>query len=212
MPYIQYDPYEPGGREKAYGRVFLGMFSFWGSIASIIYYISAFASLFEGKYSDNVFYSVGFLLLMTVIDFFMFTSEMDTAKKKKVAKVYFLFFFIGAIVLLGIIAIAVAGRSQHNANGTTSLIGLGIGVLIAVFVIIWLCRELGGDEPIRIKLFTDKNVSSKLNSITTPSKESTELQNVRSAKDERNYIFCHKCGKKLLGDSKYCSSCGAKLK
>lgn len=210
MAYIKYDPYEPGGRERAYGRVFLSMFSFWGSLASIIYYISAFASLFEGKYSDNVYYSAGFLLLMAIIDFFMFTSQTDTKKKKELAKSYFLFFFVGAIVLIGIIAVVVVGRSQYNGNGTTLLIGSGIGVLIAVLVIVLLCREIGGYEPVRIKLFTDKNVSSRLNSMTTPSKESA--QTVSSVKNERNYIFCHKCGKKLLDDSKYCSSCGAKLK
>lgn len=216
MAYIRYNPNEPGDRERAYGEFFIGFIFLWGSVGSVIYYICSLVSLFKGNYSENMLYSSGLLIAMAIIDFFIVFSKADGDSKKEAAKSYFLFFFGGAIDLAGVIAIIVAINTLcHQGTGTVLLICSILAILIVTFAVIMIYRKIEGYGPPSIKLLTDKNLSVAIEQASI-GKSAPVVKSISPSVpqtiQESNYIFCHKCGKKLPEDSEFCSSCGARLK
>lgn len=213
MPYVYYDPNKPGDRERAYGGYFLAFISLWGSLGSAILYLYEFAALFEGDYSEeNVLYAVGWLIAMAVIDFFVLFSGIRGKAKRNMAKSYFLLFFGGMIDSTGIIAIVVSVRSLcSEGTGIALLIYAILGVLIVSLVVALLYRRIKGRDSTHIRLFTDKRLSYQINDLPLP--ESNKQDNfANSSVKECGFVYCHKCGKRLLDDSVFCSSCGSRLR
>lgn len=216
MAYIRYNPNEPGDKEKAYGEFFLSLFFVLGSVGIVIYYVFSLVSLFKGDYSEHMFYSVGLLIVMAIIDYFFIFSKFNGKNKKEAAKCFFLIFFGGAIDLAGVIAIIVTIYNLcHHGTGTVLLISSVLVVLIVTFVVIMIYRIIKGYGLPSINLVTDKNISAAIEQSSIEKNKSAVRSVGQSASQsiqESNCVFCHKCGKKLLDDSVFCSSCGSKLK
>lgn len=217
MPYITYDPDEPGDRDRAYLSAFLGLIVTMGSIGGAFYYIFSLIDLFHGKWSADILYSFGLLSLISVVVFFVLFARLDKELRSEIAKKYFLFFFGGMLDLSGVIGTIIAIHSLCTARtGTLLLIGSLISILLITLAIILLYRKIEGYAP--IKLFADKDVVSEINRAsvqqplviqpkTTPNQSQCIIPNT----SETNYFYCHKCGKKLPDDSSFCNSCGTRL-
>lgn len=213
MAYIHYNPNEPGDRERAYGVAFLGIFLGWGSLGGIIYYLCSFVSLFNEGYSQNVLYSSGFLLLMALSDFLAFSRNTDRTSRKKLAQSFFVLFLGGAVDLVGLIAIVTAISSiSHNGTGTLLLCCSIFGTLLVTFTTLFAYRKIKSDDLYAMKLSTDKDVIKKISQISSKNEELHKADDLSGITSDLQYIYCYKCGKKLQGDSTFCSACGAKLK
>ena len=216
MAYIryEYDPNDPNSEEearaKAYGQFFCGFILLWGSLGCIIYFICSLVSLFNGSYSEDLLYSIGLLVIISIIDFFILFGSWSRADKKEMAKKYFLLFFGGALDLSGIIAIIVSIYSLcHYGYGATLLICGLLGVTLNTIVIVSLYRKFEGYGPIKIRLFTEKEPTNSSFGIENINNERRNLETTTSTVS--GHIFCHKCGKCLPENSAFCSSCGMKL-
>lgn len=219
MAYIRYNPHEPGDCERACGESFVGSIVLWGSVCSIIYYIYSLVLLFKGKYSENTLYSLGFLIVMAMIDFFAVSSKINKEQKKTFAKKFFLFFVGGTLDISAIIGVIIALCHTDNAN--VLLISALLCILCVTISVILIYRKIEGYESVR--LYADKKLLEEINQSTISSlsnsnssaRRSIELDSsiTETPKDiEKECFFCHKCGRKVLADSVFCSSCGTKLK
>lgn len=212
MPYIKYNihPDDPEAteaeRSKAYGRFFLGFIVLWGSVGSIIYFICSVVSLFNNGFSMDIFYSVGLVLVMSVIDFFSFFSSADRPLKKEIAKKFYLFFIGGLLGITGMIGMIVSITLLcHDGNGIWPLICSVIGTITVACLVMLVYNKLNGIVRKKIHLFTVKS-SMPLEA------ENSNIALEKTIGSSSDYIYCHKCGKKMLSDSEYCNSCGAKFK
>ena len=202
MPYIRYevDPDDPEWTAmeawKAYLTFFIVQSLGLASIGSVIYYIYSVVLLFKCDLHIRILYSGIFITVMAACMFMWVTRGSDMETRKSFAKKYFLFFFGGVLDVAGVIGIIISILSLcHDASGVFMLILSVFGIIIITLsVILIYCRIKGK----KIRLFTPEEER------LIPASESKE--------PFIYYIYCHKCGKKMLSDSEFCSSCGIRLK
>ena len=76
MPYIYYDPNEPGGREKAYLQMLGGVLCLFGIIGSIWYYVYSVIELCDGYLTADILFSIGATTFVAFIVFLIFKSTV----------------------------------------------------------------------------------------------------------------------------------------
>lgn len=213
MPYIRYNPHEPGDREIAYMEWFLGLIFLWGSVGSIIYYICSLVSLFKGNWSENIFYSIGLLFAMSIVDFFILYAKKDKESKKESAKKYYLLCCGSAVDLAGIVAIIVSiNLLCHTGSGTLLLTCSIICVMFVTIIVVILYRRIEGCGARQLRLFTDKTLAAEIDKLASTNAARTSNDGIVQAAADTDDIYCHKCGKKLPNDSVFCNACGTRLK
>ena len=211
MSYIFYNPHEPGSRGRALWEFYVKLFAFWGTVGSIIYYICSLVSLFKGNYSKNLLYSIGLIVLMSIVFFLCFFSEIFCETTVISAKNYFLFFVGGILDLSAIVGIIVSIASLcHNGEGIPLLIYSVFGVLGVTIVVVILYRKFEGYE--QVKLFADKKILLEIKKENASQSIFVNTQAFIQNNCKTSCFYCHRCGEKLPYDSKFCSSCGTKLK
>lgn len=217
MAYIkyEYDPNDPQSeaeaRLKACGEMLLGIILIWGSLGCIVYYSCCLISLFEVMAFKNVFFSLGALAIVSVVDFFILFGERTTSEKKQMAKRYFLFWVGGTVELSGIIAIVVSVYTLcHRGDRVVLLICTVLILILNTIVTILIYRKLEGCERLNIRLFTEKNTTDLILGKELE-KEKKYIQ-AYTASIDKKFIYCHECGKRLPSNSAFCSSCGIKLR
>lgn len=202
VAYIEYKihPNDPEATEAerlgAYGRLFIGLIVFWGSLGALIFFIISFVNVIKDGFTEDFLVSVGVLLLMAVIDFFSFYAGLDKISKRAAAKNYFLFFFGGTVSITAIISIIVALK-----NGGSVLLMSGIGGLFVTILVVCLVYF----KINRIRLFTDKALLDE----GIPISRSQAIEATVTIQEKS--VYCHKCGKEMSNDSRFCSSCGTPL-
>lgn len=222
MAYIQYryDPNDPNSKEearsKAYSQFYQGFILLWGSIGSLIYLIFNLAPAFSGDITEDLYYSAGIAVVMTIVDFFILSQYSDS--KKQFAKNYFPIVYVGLIELSGLIAIIVSTLSVcHRKGGELLLVCSSVVVFIFTILLVVLYRRAAGYGPIKIKLLSDKNDICETSRTDFKEYKAADIEpHILPHKNENNtsteFIYCHKCGKKLPADSMFCSSCGTRLR
>ena len=208
MAYIkyEYDPNVPNDKERAYSKavnqLLLGLLFLWGSIGSIVYFISSTFSLVTEHCLEDMFYSTGLLCLMSVIDFFILFGSFNRKDRKMIASKYFLFFLGGTIDLGGTIVIFSSIYTLcHYEYGLNLLVSAILVIILTTTIVYLIYRKIEGYAPINIKLFAEKEFKY------------SEEKNTQSAfLHSSKHIFCHKCGKYLPTDSNFCVLCGTALR
>lgn len=204
--YIRYDPNEPNGRRNAYIKLICTLIAIWGPIISAIFYLGKFIAYLQGSNSKGIFYSIFWYLFFGVVDY-LFLRVLNT-QKKKIAGKFFTIYIGGILDVTAIVAIIVSILSLYRKR--TGIVPLVISIMttLIISIAIWLLlQKLNGHT---IKFFS--------NIKTSPSWEQHNYENKTNSFATQNsdefgsVIYCHKCGKQLPKDSKFCNSCGTKLK
>lgn len=193
MAYIEYKIYpdDPDATEKERLKAYFGIFSIWGSLGAVIYFIYSMFFLYTALQIRNFIYSTVFVIIMAIIDFFLLFQYRKN--KKEIAKRYFLFFFGGLLCLACLIGIfASIYFLCHDESWILLFILSLLCIVIIVALTFFIYSKMKDLKFCKIRLFTEKNYTSTV--------EST------------SYIYCHRCGKKTLAESTICPSCGIKLK
>ena len=237
MPYIHYsyDPNKPGSKEearaRAYRSTFGGIFGLIGLIGSIIYYSKCASSLFQGNVSSNSLEAIGLYLVSNII---MFRSIFDKDIRKEMRRIYWLY-AIGAFVALTSVLLFIYALNNLNAHEERQrLLIIAIVVFLATIIAVFALRKkakksfneeadvtaatekLTNQFTVRNKQEVGKETEEHCENIVQKEadKEMAEAQgkdtNTNNS-ESTNFIYCRKCGKKMLGDSLFCSACGAKL-
>lgn len=180
-------------RDNANGRLLLGLFFIICSGFALICGLVFIGSVVTGDYSENTLDAFIFFIINLLIVFAILCIHHNN--KKKFAKKFFLLVFSGLFDICGILAFLISIVNLYNTGtGAALLIFSLLAVIIITTVTIVLYRKIEGYKTKPIRLFTEKQ------NLSEPVLTQTE------------YIFCHKCGNKLLADSMFCGSCGTKLK
>lgn len=210
MPYISYnyDPNDPKSEPKARNKaflihIFLIAFPF-ATIAGLVFYIQSLIKLFSGVFSIDLLYSIGLIMLFAIIFFFIITDS-DKDARLFFAKFYFLY-LVGGILGVGSIVAIIVSICSLKSNRTGPL----LLILSCVFLIaVTLCVTLLHRRIIRGVKPKDRPVFESIPNDTT---NNISIERDIANNDSLDYIFCHKCGKRMIEDSHFCSSCGTKLK
>ena len=95
----------------------------------------------------------------------------------------------------------------NKGVGVITLIVFIILEIVFLIIIVLIFRRLKGIKKQKIRLFTKKDEYID----TKTEDEKCNIRNEEVGLQKEKFIYCHKCGKKMLSDSSYCSSCGSSL-
>lgn len=204
----EYDPNEPGSVTSsgllAWGRILCAFLS----VFSIGYYSYSLFQLITGKYSIDIFYAAGSILIFSVIDFLLISVELDRTSKKEFAKYYFLFALGGLVEHTGIIGIFASIFLLINKGvGVNTLIIFIVSEIVFLIIIVLIFRSFKEIKEQKIRLFMKKEEYIE----TRTEDDKCNNRNEENGLKKEKFIYCHKCGKKMLSDSSFCSSCGNNL-
>ena len=205
----EYKPNDPEGNDKRARKAsLLGCFGTLLAISifgGILFYIIRYAQfLGKTKSFTEFLVSAGIIVFIGIVFFVIFMIGLED-DRKNLLKYYFIYFFGGLLDFTGIITIIHAiGILKKERYASTML---WVSILSVLFItLILILVYVFSIKKKRIKLFTNKK-AIKNDTIDT-NKNTTDYTSTNVNPD---YIYCHKCGKKLPNDSKFCNSCGATL-